>query len=477
LLKNNRREEKEEVEELNPRILDRSWVVKNDNVNQQHGQTTTTSSLAPTSAVINNDPVSHSIVSTCVFQCAAGGAGLISTASWVPTIARRDEEGTRHRRRRKETGVETVEYGNITRPASTSLMNIQGKDHCSQDKHHWQSGTFLNRCARLLLRIQRENKSPGKLKYVRQPSFRPRNRKKYVGRLSHPPWRNLKYVPHQIFIMFPDFPWSEVLPHEEVLSHEVISQANADRFINDVIAGGWPPPPKVNNKEICVNVEAESDSEVSSSNGSIDGEEKRQVDGPQPPIGNAILRSSEVVTMPPNNKKKKITAAEESANKEAEFRDLCVKNGVNPDTSSSGESTNESEDQWKDDLDRLPDEEDELDRREKEAAIPETDIHVESKSIAKVEDRDIEGKSGSITSIKTHLQPRSISMPITSIHIKANAQISPVQHVLPSPSLVLLDSSRSESPIPSDQQVYKSPSRPHSGLPWPNLQYLRPEVS
>ena len=135
LLKNNRREEKEEVEELNPRILDRSWVVKNDNVNQQHGQTTTTSSLAPTSAVINNDPVSHSIVSTCVFQCAAGGAGLISTASWVPTIARRDEEGTRHRRRRKETGVETVEYGNITRPASTLLRNIQGKDHCGQDKH------------------------------------------------------------------------------------------------------------------------------------------------------------------------------------------------------------------------------------------------------------------------------------------------------------------------------------------------------
>jgi len=88
LLKNNRREEKEE--ELNPRILDRSWVVKNDNVNQRHGQTTTTSSLAPTSAVINNDPVFHSIDSTCVFQCAAGGAGQISTASSAPTIARRD---------------------------------------------------------------------------------------------------------------------------------------------------------------------------------------------------------------------------------------------------------------------------------------------------------------------------------------------------------------------------------------------------
>jgi hypothetical protein len=145
LLKNNRREEKEEVEELNPRILDRSWVVKNDNVNQQHGQTTTTSSLAPTSAVINNDPVSHSIVSTCVFQCAAGGAGLISTASWVPTIARRDEEGTRHRRRRKETGVETVEYGNITRPASTLLRNIQGKDHGGQDKHwHGNQDALLN---------------------------------------------------------------------------------------------------------------------------------------------------------------------------------------------------------------------------------------------------------------------------------------------------------------------------------------------
>ena len=133
LLNNNRREEEKE-EELNPRIQDRSWVVKNDNVNQQHGQTTTTSSLAPTSAVINNDPVSHSIDSTCVFQCAAGGARQISTASSEPTIARRDEEGTRHRRRRRETRMETVEDEMITRPASTMTGNIQGTEHRGQDR-------------------------------------------------------------------------------------------------------------------------------------------------------------------------------------------------------------------------------------------------------------------------------------------------------------------------------------------------------
>ena len=120
-----------EEEELNPpnilrieraRKQGRSQV--ENNVNRSACQTAT-SSLAPTTAVINNNPASHSIDSTCVFQCAAGGAGQISTASLAPTIARRDEEGSRHRRRRKEMGVETVEYENMTRPASTMTVNTR----------------------------------------------------------------------------------------------------------------------------------------------------------------------------------------------------------------------------------------------------------------------------------------------------------------------------------------------------------------
>ena len=95
----------------------------------------------------------------------------------TPTTARRDEGSTRHRRRSKVTGVVAVEYMNTTRPSSKSLINIQ-KDHCGQDK--WQSGIAVNRFVRLLLRNQGGNKSPGKLKYVRQPSSHQGNRNKCV---------------------------------------------------------------------------------------------------------------------------------------------------------------------------------------------------------------------------------------------------------------------------------------------------------
>ncbi len=80
------KETEEEEELLNPpNILRIERAMKQGisqvvNVNQSACQTAT-SSLAPTIAVINNDPVSHSIDSTCVFQCAAGGARQISTAS------------------------------------------------------------------------------------------------------------------------------------------------------------------------------------------------------------------------------------------------------------------------------------------------------------------------------------------------------------------------------------------------------------
>jgi hypothetical protein len=163
--------------------------------------------------------------------------------------------------------------------------------------------------------------------------------------------------------------------------------------------------------------------------------------------------------MPRKEKKKKLTAAEVSAKREADFLEHCVKIGVNPDTSSSGESMTESEDQEKDELDRQSDDEDDLDKLEKEVAIPETDIHVDHKSTAEVEDRDIEGKSGSITGIKTNLQPRAISMPITSILMTDNSHRSPVHHVVQSSSQARLDSLTAEIPIPSDQQLHKSPSR------------------
>jgi hypothetical protein len=73
-------------EELNPPNILRIERARTQGISQvvnmnQSACLTATSSLAPTIAVINNDPVSHSIDSTCVFQCAARGAGQISTAS------------------------------------------------------------------------------------------------------------------------------------------------------------------------------------------------------------------------------------------------------------------------------------------------------------------------------------------------------------------------------------------------------------
>ena len=53
-------------------------------------------------------------------------------------------------------------------------------------------------------------------------------------------------------------------------------------------------------------------------------------------------------------------------------------------------------------------------------------------------------------------------MPITSILMTDNSHRSPVHHVVQSSSQALVDSSTAEIPIPSDQQLHMSPSRPKS---------------
>ena len=124
----------------------------------------------------------------------------------------------------------------------------------------------------------------------------------------------MKYASHQIFIMF-----------------------DGERFLRDIEAGRWPPPPKsegtVNNKEAHLKAEAESDSEISSSDGSIDGIRRRRPNDPQPPlILSTSIRSAPGATMP---SRKKPTAAEVSARRDQSFRLLCESTGVNPDTSSA----------------------------------------------------------------------------------------------------------------------------------------------
>ena len=98
-----------------------------------------------------------------------------STASVTLISARRDEDGRRDRTRSEGTG--TV-----------------------QDYKHRR--TEIRRAGHLSQVNQLTRKPDGKLRSVRQPFSRQQIRKKYVNRLSHLLPRNLKYVPHQIFIMF-----------------------------------------------------------------------------------------------------------------------------------------------------------------------------------------------------------------------------------------------------------------------------------